>query len=94
MICRHTPQSGRSLEGKLSFYYKLKGEWDMHFADDLVMCLNGHVGWHIDGFDELHGGYGVGQRNLKGRMLLEYCLEKELLCQIHGLRERKRGRRH
>ena len=26
--------------------------WDMHSADDLVMCLgnfNGHVSWHIDG---------------------------------------------
>ena len=36
----------------------------------------------------MHGGYGIGQRNLEGRM---FCLEKEL-CQIHGLRERKRGR--
>ena len=29
----------------------------MHFADDLVMCLddiNGHVGRHIDCFDEVH----------------------------------------
>ena len=26
----------------------------------------------------VHGGYGVGQRNLEGRMLLEFCLEKEL----------------
>ena len=45
----------------------------MHYADDLVMCLgdfNGHIGWHVDGFDGVHGGYGVGQRNLEGRMLL------------------------
>ena len=33
---------------------------------------NGHVGWHFD------GGYGVCQRNLEERMLLEFCLEKEL----------------
>ena len=53
----------------------------MHSADDLVMLLddfNRHVGRHIDGFDGMHGGYGVGQRNLEGRMLLEFCLEKEL----------------
>ena len=53
----------------------------MHSADDLVMCLgyiNGHVGRHIDGFDEIHGGYGAGQSNLEGGMLLEFCLEKEL----------------
>ena len=72
----------------------LKCEWDMHSADDLVMCLgdfNGHVGRHIDGFDWVHGGYSVGQRNFEGRMLLEFCLEN-YVCQIRGLRERKRGR--
>ena len=50
----------------------------MYSAGDLVMCLgdfNGHVGRHIGG---MHGGYGVGQRKLEGRMLLEFCLEKEL----------------
>ena len=44
-------QSGRSFKEKQSFYDELKGEWDMHSSDDLVMCLdvfNGHVGRHID----------------------------------------------
>ena len=38
----------------------------LHSAGDLVMCLvdfNGYVGRHIDGFGEVHGGYGVSQRN-------------------------------
>ena len=64
---------------KHSFYDELKCEWDMHYVDDLAMCLddiNGHVGRHNDGFDGVHGGYFVGQRNLDGRMLLEFCLEK------------------
>ena len=50
------------------FYDELKGEWDMHNADDLVMCFgdfNGHIGRHIDGLDGVHGGYGVGQRNFE-----------------------------
>ena len=47
----------------------------MHSADDLVKCFGNLSGRHIDGFD---GGYGVGWRNLEGRMLLEFCLEKEL----------------
>ena len=67
LICGYAPQSGRSLEEKQSFYDELICEWDMHSADDLVMCLgdiNGHIGGHIDGFDGLNGGYGVGQRNL------------------------------
>ena len=53
----------------------------MHSVGDLVMCLgdfNGHIGRHIDGFDEICGGFGVGERNLEGRMLLEFCLEKGL----------------
>ena len=52
--------------------------WNGHSAGDLVKCLggfNGHVGRRIDG---VCGGYGVGKRNLEGRMLLEFCLEKEL----------------
>ena len=57
LICGYASQSGRSLEENQSFYDKLKCEWDMHSADDLVMCLgdfNGHVGMHIDGFDGVH----------------------------------------
>ena len=63
---------------KNSLYDEQKCEWDMHSANDLVMCLgdfNGHVGRNIYG---VHGGYGVGQRNLNGGMLLVFCLEKEL----------------
>ena len=26
----------------------------------------------------MHGWYGIGQRNLEGRMLLEFCLDKKL----------------
>ena len=40
-----------------SLYDELQYEWDMHSADDVDMCLgdiNGHVGRHIDGLDEVH----------------------------------------
>ena len=55
----------------------------MHVADDLVMCLgdfNGHVGRHVDGFDEVHGEYGVGQRNLEGRQFLEFFSGEAIMC--------------
>ena len=64
---------------KKPFYDKLKCEWDMDSADDVVMCLgdfNGHVGRHIDRFYGMHGGYGVCQRNMERK--LEFCLEKKL----------------
>ena len=79
LICGYALQGGRSLEDKQSFYYELRCEWDMHSAGDLVMCLgdfNEHIGRHIDGLYELHGGYGVGERNLDGRVLSKFCLEK------------------
>ena len=53
----------------------------MHSAGDLVMCLgdfSGHVSRHIDDFDGVHGGYGVRQWNLEGRMLSQFSLKKEL----------------
>ena len=81
LICGYATQCERSLEEKQYFYDELKYEWDMHSAGDLAMCLcnlNGHVYKHIDGFDRVHGGYDIGRRNLRGRMLLECCLEKEL----------------
>ena len=47
---------------KTVFHGELNGEWDMHNADDLVMCLgefNGHMGRPTDGFDGVHGGNDV-----------------------------------
>ena len=81
MICEYAPQCGRRSEKTQYFYDELKCEWDMHSTDDLVMCLgdiNGHIGRHIDGLDGVHGGLGVGQRNLEGRMLLVLCGEGTL----------------
>ena len=95
LICGYAPQSGRSLEEKQSFYDELKCEWDMHSADDLVICLgdlNGHVGRHTGGFDGMHGGLGVGQKNLEGKMLLEFCLVKEFcVSNTWSKREKEEG---
>ena len=81
LICEYAPQGQRCLQEKQSLYDELKGAWDMHSAGDLVMCMgdfDGHISRHIDGVDGVHEGFGVGQRNLEGRMLLEFSLEKDL----------------
>ena len=81
LICWYAPRCGSYVKGKQSLYDELKGDWDMHSVDDLVMCMINHNGlmWsHIDGFHGAHRGYGVVQRNLKGRMSLEFCLDTEL----------------
>ena len=36
--------------------------WDICSVDELFVCLgnfNAHMGRHIDGFDCVHGGFGV-----------------------------------
>ena len=66
---------------KQTFYDELKGEWDVHRACDLFMCLgdiNGHIGSQFCGCIGVHEGYDVGEINLDRRMLLVFCLEKEL----------------
>ena len=46
-------------------------------ADELVLGLgdfNGHVGKCVEGFEGMHGGFGIGKiRILLGRMLKEKC---------------------
>ena len=58
------------------------------------MCFgdfNGHVGRHIDGCNGVLDVYGIGRTNLKGRTLLEFCLEKELcVSNTWSTREEKR----
>ena len=61
----------------------------------VIWCLgdfDAHVGRHIDGFYGVHGGYGVGLRNLEGRLSLEFCLEKEL-CVLNTWFKREEKRK-
>ena len=81
VICAYGPQCGRSVAEKQRFYDELACEWDLKSNNEMVMGLgdfNGHVGQSVDGFENVHGGNGVGERNMEGRLLLEFCDEKEL----------------
>ena len=54
--------------------------------------FNGHVGKRIDGYENVHGGNGIGERNEEGRMF-EFYDEKELcVWQTHGSEKGKRGK--
>ena len=41
--------------------------------------FDAHVGRWVDGFDYVHGGNGIGERNVNVTRLLEFC-DKEDLC--------------
>ena len=81
VISAYGPQSGRAIDEKVKFYDEMAYEWSICNKNELVFGLgdfNGHIGKNIDGFEGVHGGNGFGERNSEGRMLLEFCDEKEL----------------
>ena len=80
IICVYGPQSGGMGAEKERFYDYLKSEWDLQSVGVLVLRMgdfNGHVGKRIEVYEGVHGGNGIGERNVEGKML-EFCDEKEL----------------
>ena len=72
----YAPQSGKSMEEKELFYEDLSREWTTHHVIERIVGMvdfNGHAGRNIDGFQGVHGGFSIGERNQEGRMLLESC---------------------
>ena len=52
--------------------------------------FNGHVGKRIEGYECVHGGNGIWERNVEGKMFLEFCDEKELCVANTWLRKREK----
>ena len=76
VVSVYAPQVGRPMEEKEEFFASL-GEVlsAVDGKERLVVCgdMNGHVGAGKDGFEGVHGGYGYGERNPEGEMLLEFA---------------------
>ena len=72
----------------------MASEWNLQNPHEVVFGLwnfNGHAGRRIDGFECVHGGYGIDKKNVDGR-LLEFCDEKEL-CVVNTWFEKKKQRK-
>ena len=81
IVCAYAPQCGRSMSEKEKFYKEMARRCEVENANEVLICLgdfNGHIGKEVDGFEGVHGGFGIGKRNLEGRLLLEFCVEKDL----------------
>ncbi|KAK4305368.1 hypothetical protein Pmani_022730 [Petrolisthes manimaculis] len=77
VLSAYAPQAGLSRESKERF----RGDTisvisDLSETDTVVLAgdLNGHVGACADGYDDVHGGFGYGRRNLEGEYILESCV--------------------
>ncbi|XP_015768733.1 PREDICTED: craniofacial development protein 2-like [Acropora digitifera] len=65
IICVYGPKSGRMAAEKEHFYDDLSSEWDLHSMGELVLGMgdfNGRVGKQIKGYEDVHGGNGIGGR--------------------------------
>ena len=70
---------------KDQFYNDLVSEWFLPNPSEVVLGkgnFNRHVERQINGFEGVHGGYGIGKRNVEGRRLLKFCDEKKLCVAI------------
>ena len=78
VICAYAPQSKSKTDSeKERFYEEMAREWSMANANEMVLGLgdfNGHKGKCAEGFEGIHGGYGIGKRNVEGRMLPAFCV--------------------
>ena len=54
--------------------------------------FNGHVCKWIEDYEVVHGGNGIGEGNVEGKMSLEFCDEKEFCVARHGSEKRRRGK--
>ena len=68
VICAYAPQSGKPDAEKERFYEEMARGWSMGNANELMLGLgdfNGHVGKCAEGFEGIHGGYGIRKRNVE-----------------------------
>ena len=63
VICAYAPQNGKP-DAEERFYEEMAREWSVANENELVLGdFNGHVGKCAEGFEDIHGGYGIGKRN-------------------------------
>ena len=63
------------------FYEEMANECEIKNENELLICLgdaNGHIGKEVDEFGGVHEGFGIGKKSIKGRLLLEFCVEMNL----------------
>ena len=93
VICVSEPQSRKQDKQKNKFHDELVHKWDMKDTKELTMGIgdfNDYVGKKVDGFEGVHGGNGIGEQNLKDRMLLEFCDQKNLYVANTWFKKEKR----
>ncbi|XP_049382987.1 uncharacterized protein LOC125847406 [Solanum stenotomum] len=78
----YAPQVGLGEEAKKLFYEDLdEAVRGIPITEKIVIGgdFNGHIGATSNGFDDVHGGFGFGERNGGGSSLLDFAKAFELV---------------
>ena len=79
IVCAYAPQCERLMSEKEKFYEEMARRCEVENENEVLICLgdfNGHIGKEVDRFESVHGSFGRGKRNVEGRLMLEFCVEK------------------
>ncbi|KAL3332280.1 hypothetical protein AABB24_032729, partial [Solanum stoloniferum] len=82
VISAYAPQVGLDEEAKKRFYEDLdEVVRGIPNTEKIVIGgdFNGHIGATASGFDDVHGGFGFGERNGGGTSLLDFAKAFELV---------------
>ena len=83
-VCMYVPQVGLSDAEKDRFYQMLQCAIAKVPASEQLTISgdwNGHIGANSSGFEEVHGGLAIGQRNTEGKRVLEFEVGYELVVE-------------
>ncbi|MCU7898061.1 MAG: hypothetical protein KZQ61_05230, partial [Candidatus Thiodiazotropha sp. (ex Lucinoma aequizonata)] len=81
-VCVYAPQANLSEAEKDRFYQMLQCTVaKVQASEQLIVCgdWNGHIGSESIGFEEVHGGQAIGNRNTEGERVLEFAVANELV---------------
>uniref|UniRef100_A0A914XAH1 Endonuclease/exonuclease/phosphatase domain-containing protein n=1 Tax=Plectus sambesii TaxID=2011161 RepID=A0A914XAH1_9BILA len=81
IVSAYAPQGGCSSEDKADFWQLLDGVMQSVPAQEQVLVLgdlNGHLGVARTGYERVHGGHAIGNRNQEGEEVLAFALAYDM----------------
>ena len=81
VICAYAPQVGCQDEEKETFWRQMDQELRAIQEGQMVIVggdLNGHVGISREAIERIHGGWGVGEKNLGGERVTDFAMAFDL----------------
>ena len=86
IISTYAPQQGLSDDAKEKFYTDLILHTSNVDEKEVIILggdMNGHVGKITAGYEDVHGGFGYGVRNVEGERILEFGLSLDMVYVTH-----------